>query len=229
MIVYQNAQLKNLLFIQNRNIIMKEIMKENKLSWNDVTYTKFQELREVIKIEDENERMFEIAKIFYGEEVLNLPLAEFSQKFSKLKFLTEEIPTQLSVKTVEVNGRKYYFDGLLGKISTAQYIDFQNYNKLEDESKVYSVFFIPEGHQYGDGYDMEQVFKDIEDMPISILYSASFFFTRQFNLFIKISQHYSKKEIRKLKIPKEMKKNLEQMITSLVNLASCHMSLNSVK
>jgi len=109
----------------------------------------------VIKIEDENERMFEIAKIFYGEEVLNLPLAEFSQKFSKLKFLTEEIPTQLSVKTVEVNGRKYYFDGLLGKISTAQYIDFQNYNKLEDESKVYSVFFIPEGHQYGDGYDME--------------------------------------------------------------------------
>jgi hypothetical protein len=119
--------------------------------------------------------------------------------------LNNEVPNNLAVKNVTVNGREYHFEGLLGRISTAQYIDFQNYLKAEDTDKCYSVFMVPKGHKYNDGYDMMQVFEDIEEVPIPVLISASFFFNRQFTTFIKIFQRYSMKQLKKVNLPKEVK------------------------
>lgn len=150
----------------------------NKLKWSDIKYRTLLDIREAANIEDENERVYAIMEAVFGEDVLNLPLKDFNEKCKELQFLQKEIPNDLHVKDIKVNGREYYFDGLLGKITTAQYIDFQNYQKNNDEQKSFSVFIIPKGHKYNDGYDMDQVFKDILDMPVPILFSASFFFSR---------------------------------------------------
>ena len=148
------------------------------LKWNDIKYRTLLNIREAANIEDENERVFAIMEAIFGEDVLNLPLKDFNEKCKELQFLQKEIPNDLHVKDIKVNGRSYYFDGLLGKITTAQYIDFQNYQKNNDEQKSFSVFIIPKGHKYNDGYDMEQVFNDILDIPVPVLFSASFFFSR---------------------------------------------------
>ena len=148
------------------------------LTWANITYRQLLDIREAANIEDENERVYAIMEAVYGEDVLNLPLKDFNEKCKELSFLQKAIPNDLHVKNIKVNGREYYFDGLLGKITTAQYIDFQNYLKNEDEQKTFSVFIIPKGHSYNDGYDMEQVFNDILDVPVPILFSASFFFIR---------------------------------------------------
>ena len=131
------------------------------LTWNDIKYRTLLDIREAANIEDENERVYAIMEAVFGEDVLDLPLKDFNEKCKELWFLQKEIPNDLHVKDIKVNGREYYFDGLLGKITTAQYIDFQNYQKNEDEQKSFSVFIIPKGHKYNDGYDMEQVFNDI--------------------------------------------------------------------
>lgn len=196
-------------------------MKEKKLSWNDITYRQFQELKDAFDIEDEADRVIAIAQIVYGEDVINKPLNEFKELCKDLDFIKDEIPVRYKVTTVAVNGRTYYFDGMLdGVISTAQYVDFQNHCNNKDEVKQFSVFFIPEGHKYNDGYDMMQVFEDIQDMPITFVMSASFFFVRQLEIFIRIFQRCSKQTIQNLKIPRKQKKLMKQMITSSVNLAS---------
>jgi len=183
---------------------MKE--KDKTYSWNDISFRQFQEIKTVLDdIEDETDRSVRIAQIIYGDDVIQLPIQTFNQLCGGLSFLSTEVPHDITVKEVTVNGRQYYFDGLLGKITTAQYIDFQNYLKNNDEVKCFSVFMIPKGHKYNDGYDMLEVFEDIQDMPIPILYSASFFFNRQFATFIKIFQRYSMKQLKKLKLPKEVK------------------------
>lgn len=199
------------------------------MTWNDITYRQFLDIKEALKITDETERDFAVAQAVYGEDVLDLPLAEYNKKYAELNFLQKEIPNDLHVKNIKVNGRDYYFDGLLGKITTAQYIDFQHYLKNNDEYKTFSVFIIPKGHKYNDGYDMEQVFKDILDMPVPILFSISFFFIRQLETFIKIFQHSSTRKIQKMKIKDSLKKDLNQIITSSLNLVSYRTSLNSVK
>ena len=182
------------------------------LTWNDIKYRTLLDIREAANIEDENERVYAIMEAVFGEDVLDLPLKDFNEKCKELQFLQKEIPNDLHVKDIKVNGREYYFDGLLGKITTAQYIDFQNYQKNNDEQKSFSVFIIPKGHKYNDGYDMEQVFKDILDMPVPILFSASFFFSRQFELFIRIFRRYSIKQMKKLGLPKEAMENMEKVV-----------------
>ena len=182
------------------------------LKWSDIKYRTLLDIREASNIEDENERVYAIMEAVFGEDVLDLPLKDFNEKCKELQFLQKEIPNDLHVKDIKVNGREYYFDGLLGKITTAQYIDFQNYQKNEDEQKSFSVFIIPKGHKYNDGYDMDQVFKDILDMPVPVLFSASFFFSRQFELFIRIFRRYSIKQMKKLGLPKEAMENLEKVV-----------------
>ena len=182
------------------------------LKWSDIKYRTLLDIREAANIEDENERVFAIMEAVFGEDVLDLPLKDFNEKCKELQFLQKEIPNDLHVKDVKVNGREYYFDGLLGKITTEQYIDFQNYQKNNDEQKVFSVFIIPKGHNYNDGYDMEQVFNDILDIPVPVLFSASFFFSRQFELFIRIFRRYSIKQMKKLGLPKEAMENMEKVV-----------------
>ena len=182
------------------------------LKWNDIKYRTLLDIREAANIEDENERVYAIMEAVFGESVLDLPLKDFNEKCKELQFLQKEIPNDLHVKDIKVNGREYYFDGLLGKITTAQYIDFQNYQKNNDEQKTFSVFIIPKGHKYNDGYDMEQVFNDILDLPVPVLFSASFFFSRQFELFIRIFRRYSIKQMKKLGLPKEAMENLQKVV-----------------
>ena len=182
------------------------------LKWSDIKYRTLLDIREAANIEDENERVYAIMEAIFGEDVLDLPLKDFNEKCKELQFLQKEIPNDLHVKDIKVNGREYYFDGLLGKITTAQYIDFQNYQKNNDEQKSFSVFIIPKGHKYNDGYDMEQVFNDILDIPVPVLFSASFFFSRQFELFIRIFRRYSIKQMKKLGLPKEAMENLEKVV-----------------
>lgn len=204
-------------------------MKKDKVNWNNITYKQFQQLKEALEIEDETDKMIAIASAVYGDDVLDKPVQEFRELYSKLGFLSEEIPTSIKVKNVVVNDREYYFDGMLGVVTTAQYIDYQNYAKNKDELKSFSVFFIPKDHKYNDGYDMLQVFKDLEDFPMPVLMSASFFFKRQLEIFIRIFQRSSKQRIKNLNIPKKIKKLLNQILTSSANLASYRMSSNSVK
>ena len=166
--------------------------------WENITYRQLLDIREAVNIEDENERVYAIMEAVFGEDVLNLPLKDFNEKCKELQFLQKPIPNDLH--------------GLLGKITTAQYIDFQNYQKNEDEQKTFSVFIIPKGHKYNDGYDMDQVFNDILDVPVPILFSASFFFIRQFELFIRIFRHYSIKQMKKTGLPKEVMENLEKVV-----------------
>lgn len=189
------------------------------MKWNDVTLSQFLELQEINKIEDETDKILSLAELFFGEEVTSLSLPEFNKKMRVLDFLKDEIPTNHIVKKVVVNKHEYTIDAVLGHMSTAQYVDFINFSK--DESNIHktlAVFFIPKGHKYNDGYDMEQVFEDMLSLPVDIVMSESFFFKRQFALFIKIFQSYSKRTMKKTNLPKEMKNNLTEVVDKSVGL-----------
>ena len=94
------------------------------MSWNDITYRQLQLLNAASEIQDETEKVVAVMQAVFGDDVIELPLAEYSKKASWLSFLNEKVPTSIKIKNVKVNDREYYFDGMLGNISTAQYIDF---------------------------------------------------------------------------------------------------------
>jgi hypothetical protein len=199
------------------------------MKWSDVKYYQFEKLQELLKIDNEEERLMEVAQLLLGEEVLNLPVAEFAKKIKELDFLKSEMPTGIPPKKITVNGRKYFLDCLLGNVSTAQYIDFTNHSKTNDICKMLSAFLIPEGHKYNDGYDILEVMNDIKDLPVTVVYDTAFFFGKHYSEFMRIFQRYSIKDIERTNLPKEAKKNLIKVVKDSVNLVLYPLSSNFVK
>lgn len=160
----------------------------------DITYRMFKKIQEANEIEDPEDKVYAVVSAVYGEQALDLDMRKFIELAKTLKFMNTEIPTDIPLNNiVSVNGRDYYFDGMNGEVKTSQYIDFMNYSKAKAELRSFSVFFLPieyeydkKGkkvktimHKYNDGYDMLQVFEDLQDFPIPVIMSASFFFKRQ--------------------------------------------------
>lgn len=203
--------------------------KKKEMSWYDVTLSQYVRLHELSKVEDDTDRLLAVAELMLGEEVTELPIQEFSKEVKKLSFMNAPIPEIKLPKKIDVNGRKYYFDCLLGNISTSQYVDFTTHAKSNDMSKMLSAFVIPEGHKYNDGYDMHIVMSDINELPIPVVQSAAFFFGTQLELFMRIFQHYSVRRIKKTRMPKEVKENMIKAVKVSVDLVLYHTSLSSAK
>lgn len=195
---------------------------KKKLSWNDVTLFQFNKLQELLKMEDETERIIAISELLYGEDVTDLTLGEFRKRIDGLAFLKEEIPTSIPPKSIEIKGRKYQVKSLLGDIKTAQYLDYVNHLKTGKYNMLLSVFIVPEGHEYNDGYDLMQVFEDVDNIPITVALSIAFFFSRQFLKFTQIFQSYSAKRVKKMKLPKKEEEQLLKAIQTLQVLESYH-------
>ena len=191
--------------------------KDKKLNWYDVTLSQFKELQTILDIEDELEKVVEMAELILGDDVTDLPLQEFNEQLRRLEFLKTEIPTSVPPKHIELKGKKYDVTSLLGNITTAQYIDFTNYIKDNDTAKMLSVFVVPKGHKYNDGYDMQEVIKDMENVPIPVANSITSFFNAQFAKFIKIFQSSS---IKKVKKDKTLSKEEKAQIISLIKTST---------
>lgn len=185
------------------------------MTWNQITLNQFKQIQQAMQIEDENEKIIALSEIIYGDNVTDLPLSDYIANVKELNFLQTDIPNDRTVKQVNVNGRQYRFDGLLGNITTAQYLDYVNHSKSQDVARMLSVFFIPKDHKYNDGYDMQQVINDIGEMPIDIVMSSAFFFNRQLSEFIRIFRYSLTKKIKKMKVNKMRQLMMLQLLKPL--------------
>lgn len=191
------------------------------MNWSDITIKQFLKLQDCLSIKDEFDRLCKIIDVVYSIDSDNLNISEFAQYSKSLNFLKEDVPTNIKIlKKYNINNKVYKLDGLLGHVTASQYIDFNNYLKTNDIVKMLSVFLIPEGHKYNDGYDITEVFTDIEMLPISVANSICFFFVRQLALFKRIFQHYSVSRIKKLDLPKSLKKKIIQVVRRSNSLES---------
>lgn len=194
------------------------------MTWNDVTYKQFKKLQEIFKIEDDTERVIETCVLFFGDEVLNEPLPKLRERLGELQFLQQSPPDCELLTKIRVNNRDYEINAVIGELTTSQYIDYINHVKNNDIIKALSVFFIPKGRKYNDGYDMERVFNDLENLPITVVNGTAFFLKEQLSKFIEIFLSSSIDKIKNSKVKKELK---EKMIAALENTATLESSLLS--
>lgn len=175
--------------------------KENK-SWNDISLKQFKQINDILSVQDKY-TIFNLIDIIYGVDSVNLPINEALQY--NIDFLKKEIPKPILKEQYNINGRKYNSNIKLTEVSAGQFLDFQNYSKEDEPSfeKMLSVFFIPDGHSYNDGYNMKQVQDDLQDLPITVVNEATFFFKTQFQIFVNSFLHYFSKNLKKMPITTE--------------------------
>jgi hypothetical protein len=193
------------------------------LSWSDVTLEQYMLIQE-IKKHDSLDIVCEIIKILFNiKDPESLPYTEFIKYSQELSFMSKDIERVPLKDKYEINNNTYILKNNVMQLTTSQVIDYRNYSKEDNHiAKILSVFLIPEGHKYNDGYDIEQVINDLLDLDIQTVVSILDFFQKCWVEFIKISRDYLTSQLNLKTIPEEKKKEIEEKMDLLQDLTSFH-------
>ena len=198
-------------------------------NYNDLTVGKYQEIQAVLNGEVVEEYATNISLVailsdMTEDEVMNLDLKEYKVMNQKLSFLMEQPPKRMVANTYKICGWELDTVLAIDKMTVAQYIDYQTFVKDVDKYlvEILSVFLIPKGHKYNEGYDIIEVQKAIRDnLSIVDAFSLSAFFLLWYHCLTKATLTSLTRRLKKMK--KEMKdkekiQKMEQAITNLENV-----------
>ena len=167
---------------------------------------------------DEIDRKVRIVGILTGltdDEVLSLPLTEFTECCAKAQFLDKQCPENLipSVsKSYPVGGFVLVPVTDMRKVTAAQYIGFQTFSKDREKYivEMLSCFLIPKGCEYNDGYDILDVHNAIkEEMSVAEVLAVLAFFFKSWTLSLRNTLTYSERMAGKVKDKTKRKKVME--------------------
>lgn len=170
---------------------------------------KYNEIVKLCETEmDEVDRKVKIVGILTGltdDEVLALPLTDFTECCAKARFIDQPCPETLipSVsKSYPVGGFNLVPVTDMRKVNTAQYIDFLTFSKDKEHNivEMLSCFLVPKGMDYNEGYDILDVHNAIkEEMSVAEVLAVLAFFFGSWTKSLHSTLSYSKRQARRLK------------------------------
>ena len=118
------------------------------------------------------------------DEVYKLKPEEVYELQQQLKFLSKPAKdAKKKFKKLKIADKTYKIVSKLDELNIGQYVDFQfNWNKdyLTKLPQILSIFLIPEGCKYNEGYDIVEVQQAIKDnLSIEAALNIAFFLRRK--------------------------------------------------
>lgn len=131
---------------------------------------------------DENEVTLGALALLAGtsvEDLMTMPLDDYFAIRAKGAFLLLQPVARDIRQRYDCGGWALVPVRRLQELSTAQFIDFQEWARQEGRhtAETLACFLVPEGRQYGEGYDVEDVINAIRDhLPVADAVSLDAFF-----------------------------------------------------
>lgn len=195
-----------------------------KRDWTNITLKDYYEIQNIISVQDDY-TTFNLLDYLYNIDSSNMPLVEVNKYAGGLSFLDSIDTAYKNIKLEDkytINGTTYVGFVDLTQVNVAQFIDYQNYLKETPTKfeKVLSVFIVPEGHTYNDGYDIKQVQRDMLELPFVVVQKISFFFLKQLQVFVQTTLFCLTGELKNLKMEKEKRLLLNESLEKMNLLLS---------
>jgi hypothetical protein len=144
-------------------------------------------------------------------EVLELPIKEYSKLAAQTAFLSEKPQVKKRVPNkIKMGDNEYVLIKEIQDMTAGQYIDYQQYLSMGEKYLPYilSCFLILKGKKYGD-MDVELVVNDIKDyLTVEEALSISNFFMKKFQTSTRATLLYLEWKMKKMK--KKMKDETEK-------------------
>lgn len=192
-------------------------------SYDKLTINKYRELVKLEKDEgDDMEYGIQILSILSDideDELMDMPLEDFSKMMTKTNFLYKEV-NKLDYnhlgKILTINGKKYKIVKDAKNMTAGQYIDYKSYitkdNFIDMLPYILTVFIIPDGCKYGNGYDTEELAVELDNhLDIRTALCISDFFLNQSRFSMQTSLRYLKWKMKRM-----MKKETNQEIKNKI-------------
>lgn len=196
------------------------------LKYNDYNNLPLKVFNKITGITTTDEVDYEITLLSYlcdcnEEDILNLSLTDYQTIRKEAQFIASfpDIKGTVTDK-IRIKDNRYYVCKDLSQITAAQYIDYQSYLKADDKKYEYllSCFIIPVGKTYCEGYNVDDVIKDIMELDIVSVLNICFFFLNLFLTSTKALVHYWESQMKKMmkkEKDKEMKKKFQETLNQI--------------
>ena len=202
-------------------------MKLKYKGWEDISVNIFQKLKaietgigDMLDNLNANIQMLSVLCDCDEGKIASLSTTEFSRLLSQTEFLKEMPKAKIQDKYM-VNGKRYDVFVSLKEMSVAQYIDFQTYVKDKDRyfKEMLTVFLIPHGKKYGEGYDVADVAEELGNhLSIVNAYSVLFFFILLYQSLTKVTLDCSLKDMMKMMKKAKTKEEKEKLETAIAEM-----------
>lgn len=212
---------------------MKRDTNKNEFSWDSISIQKYYDILDILDDRDSDEitknvRLVSLILDKDEDEVWNMSLPDAGELIGKLRFLNDfKLPEKPNMKISLPGYENLEVMKDVSKITVSQYVDFQAFTKQplrESFEKILSIFIIPKGKRYNDGYDIIDLQRVIrEHLPFVVGQGLlGFFLVRQVE-YLNSSLTYLEETMGKTKDGKEMKEiqgKIDQMRKQLEHLMS---------
>ena len=212
---------------------MKKNKEKNPFDWENISIDKYYEIKDILDDESDDDitKNVKMVAVITGkdeDEVWSMDMAEAGEYISRLQFLNKfEMPKNPNMKIKLPNYDLVVMKDVT-KINVAQYVDFQNFVKLplrEGMEKILSIFLIPEGCKYNEGYDIIDLQKVIrENISFRVAEGLLSFFIEKYGELLIHSLVYCRHQVKKPKDLemmekfKKTEKEVQQKLDSLIRL-----------
>ena len=202
-----------------------------KKRWEDITINDYKEIVNITQkeLDSDLEKSISILAILCEcteDDLYSMNANKLYKLLSEIEWVKQpyKFNHNWSSKHITINGIKYDVVVDINKFTVAQYADLQVYWDKRDDidymAKLLTLFIIPNGKTYNNGYDIVQLANIIEDnVSINDFNSICFFFLKSCLIFIKASLLFSNWELMKLMMKekdKEKKKQLKEIHKKLL-------------
>ena len=190
-------------------------------NWGQLPICKYWELREVLDHVDEYEGLdaniaiLSVLTDVDEDTLLDMSIFDIEQLMSQAKYVFTKVPIhRVGYRHIVVDGEKYDVQTDFSKVTTAQYIDFNNF--YTDSRKYYAniltTFILPHGKKYNEGYDSTELAKKFEQsMDIETAENCCFFFASLSMSSIKVILNWFTLRMRILKMKARGKKEKDEI------------------
>lgn len=143
------------------------------MKWSDIKVKQYYELVEILSEENDPYALnAELIRCIWGVNVEDIPYIRLHQYCKELEFLKEPYKPKTPKKEYDINGVVYRPVLDMSKITTAQYIDFQECTKRNAHKELLNCLFIKDGCEYG-GCTDDYLW---ENMTLDVYSDVMFFF-----------------------------------------------------
>ena len=185
------------------------------MDWNDINIRTWMKIKDYLTPGDEITNTIGIVAGVWGldeDEVSNMSLDEFNSYIKKLEFMSSEPVPSMPKDRYVLNGREYDLVMDIRKVTAGMWIDFQSTPK-DDYIGLLSIFMIPRGKTYNEGYDILQAREDIGYLPLPDVLGLMAFFLILYRAYTQALLRYSLRKIHpKSQKEKELKKKIKEML-----------------
>lgn len=186
---------------------------------------KFQDVQEILKTTD-NEMEVKVELVaalndMVTEDVLDLPLTTFNHLLQGIGFLFEEPKNRQVLPKYNLGGMELETMLDIHNMTTAQFIDYQTYIRDTDKYlvEILSVFLIPKGKKYCDGYDIIEVQNVIrENLSVVDAVSLSAFFLEWYKSLLKATHNSLVRRMKKMLKKEKNKEVREKLMETITHL-----------